>query len=563
MPDSEQTNTLPEISLEQLAPDLQQATQRAGWTHLMPVQARSMPYMLADRDVMVQSRTGSGKTGAFVLPTLARLDPSRATCQALVLAPTRELANQVANEAITLSGDSGINTVPVYGGVSYGPQRDAFRKGAHLVVGTPGRILDHLMNGTLDLSDLQVLVMDEADRMLSVGFYPDMKAVQRHMPDRRVQTAMFSATFPPHVMRLASEFMVDPAVLSLSSDNVHVTDVTHTAYHVPGIDKDRSLVRLIETENPNNAIIFCNQKVKVNYVTVVLQRFGYDADQLSGDMQQNARERVLKRVRAGELRFLVATDVAARGIDIPDLSHVFQYDVPQDHEAYIHRAGRTGRAGASGSAIILHDILESVRVSRIVKQYGIDMQELPLPDDDSVAKIVSQRVTVRLEAMLRQRGIPYRDQLDAFEPMVELLTSDADGIRALAFLLEAFYQRMLHEGVLLDEEAKQVPKVPKVTDALMATIAVDLNDRLKVQDQVQNERISRFEPLVEELAMSGVEFYLLSMLLADHHNSMKQPTINESSSSKNKRPQRKRSNRPRSGSDRRRNNKPRGRSAKK
>jgi ATP-dependent RNA helicase DeaD len=295
--------------------------------------------MFAARNMMIQARTGSGKTGAYLLPMLERLNPLQPHVQALILVPTRELARQVWQEAETLCGPAGLRSVAIYGGVAYGPQIDALRGGAHIVVGTPGRVLDHLLKRTLSLEHIDMLIYDEADRMLSMGFYPDMKEVQRYLPDRELNVCMFSATFSVSVMRTAREFMVRPEFISLSKDHIHVTDTEHIYYLVPGLDKDRGLVRIIEIENPTSAIIFCNTKVKVHYVAVVLQRFGYDADELSADLSQADRERVLDRVRKGTLRFLVATDVAARGLDIPELSHVFQYELPEDTEAYIHRAG--------------------------------------------------------------------------------------------------------------------------------------------------------------------------------------------------------------------------------
>jgi ATP-dependent RNA helicase DeaD len=318
----EPESALPQVTMADLPQALRLAVTRGGWSELMPVQARAIPYLLAGRDLLVQSRTGSGKTGAFILPILDRIDPAQPTCQALVLAPTRELARQVAEEARILGGGTGMRTAVVYGGVAYGPQIQAFREGAHLVVGTPGRILDHLLKRNLSLGDLRILVFDEADRMLSMGFYPDMKAIQRHLPSRRVQGCMFSATFPAHVRRLADEFLHQPGFLSLSRDHVHVTDVEHVYYVVPRMDKDRSLVRIIEVENPPSALIFCNTRARVDYVTAVLQRFGYDADELSSDLTQKAREEIMARTRQGALRFLVATDVASRGIDLPDLTHV-------------------------------------------------------------------------------------------------------------------------------------------------------------------------------------------------------------------------------------------------
>lgn len=440
----EPESALPEMTLADLPEPLRQAVARAGWTGLMPVQARAIPYLLAGRDLMVQSRTGSGKTGAFLLPILDRIDPKRNVCQALVLAPTRELARQVAEEAKILTGDRGLRTVVVYGGVAYGPQLDGFRKGAHLVVGTPGRILDHLLKRNLSLTHLQMLVFDEADRMLSMGFYPDMKAIQRHLPSRRVQGGMFSATFPARVQRLAGEFLHQPEFLSLSRDHVHVTDVDHVFYAVPRMDKDRSLVRIIEVENPDTALIFCNTKARVGYVTAVLQRFGYDADELSSDLSQKAREGIMARMRQGKLRFLVATDVAARGIDLPELSHVIIYEPPEDLELYIHRAGRTGRAGGGGVAISLVDVMEKMELDRIAKRYSIELQEWSLPADEDVEAIVAERVTVLLEARLRDRDKLKIERMQRFVPLIHELSQSEEGLALLTMLLDDYYQQTLH-----------------------------------------------------------------------------------------------------------------------
>jgi ATP-dependent RNA helicase DeaD len=440
----EPERALPPVTLAELPEPLRQAVARAGWSKLMPVQSRAIPYLLAGRDLMVQSRTGSGKTGAFLLPILDRIDAKRATCQALVLAPTRELARQVAEDAKLLGRETGIRTAVVYGGVAYGPQIQAFRQGAHLVVGTPGRILDHLLKRNLSLKHLQVLVFDEADRMLSMGFYPDMKAIQRHLPSRRIHGCMVSATFPTHVMRLARDFLHEPEFLSLSRDHIHVTNVDHVYYVVPRMDKDRSLVRIIEVENPPSALIFCNTKARVRYVTAVLQRFGYDADEISSDLSQKAREKIMARVRQGSLRFLVATDVAARGIDLPDLSHVILYEPPEDVELYIHRAGRTGRAGGGGVAISLVDVMEQMALSRIAKRYGIEMEEWPLPSDEDVEAIVSQRVTVLLEARLRDRDRLKSERMERFEPLIHDLSQSEEGLALLTMLVDDYYQQTLH-----------------------------------------------------------------------------------------------------------------------
>jgi ATP-dependent RNA helicase DeaD len=442
---------------------MREAAARANWHTLMPVQATALPYLLAARNMLIQARTGSGKTGVFILPMLERLKPNRPHCQALILVPTRELAKQVWQEAEMLCGSSGLRTVAVYGGVGYGPQIDALKQGAHIVVGTPGRVLDHLLKRTLTLDHLELLIFDEADRMLSMGFYPDMKQVQRYLPRRDLNACMFSATFPEHVLRTAREFIRQPEFISLSRDHVHVTDTDHLYCVTPGMDKDRALVRYIEIENPASALIFCNTKTKVHYVSVVLQRFGYDADELSADLSQKDRERVLDRVRQGTLRFLVATDVAARGLDIPALSHVIQYEPPEDFEAYIHRAGRTGRAGAAGVALSLVSPVEKFELDRIAKRYSITMEEHPLPTDADVETIVAQRVTALLEARLRERDKLQTERSQRFVPLARSLAENEDESAVIAMLLDDYYQQTLHAPVPQPGETAPVtePGQPK------------------------------------------------------------------------------------------------------
>jgi len=439
----EPENRLPEISLEDLPERLQQAAAKAGWSSLLAVQAKAIPYLQARRDLMIQSQTGSGKTGAYLLPILDRIDPEKAVCQALVLVPTRELAHQVAREAEILGSVMGVRSIAVYGGVSYGPQLEAFQQGVQLVVGTPGRILDHLLKRSLSLKHLEVLVFDEADRLLSMGFYPDMKQVQEYLPSHRINGYMLSATLPGFVLRLAGEFLHEPEFLSLSRDQVHVAGTDHFYYVTPGMEKDRGLIRIIEIENPVSAIIFCNTKSSVHYLSVVLQRFGYDADELSSDLAQGAREKVMARVREATLRFMVATDVAARGIDIQELSHVIQYEPPEDPEIYIHRVGRTGRAGASGVALSLVTPLEEIKLKQIARKFGIELQERPLPGDTDVEAIVSQRVTALLEADLRSRDSLKAERMKRFFPLAQSLGQGEDELALLAMLLDEYYQKTL------------------------------------------------------------------------------------------------------------------------
>jgi ATP-dependent RNA helicase DeaD len=300
------------------------------------------------------------------------------------------------------------------------------------------------MRESLSLRNLKILVFDEADRMLSVGFYPDIKELERYLPRKR-QGYMFSATYPPGVQALARQYLNKPETLSLSHGTEHIVDMEHIFYEVPAMEKDRALIRIIEIENPESAIIFTNTKATANFVSVVLQRFGYDADQLSSDLTQSAREKVLARVYKKELRFLVATDVAARGIDVEGLSHVFLYEFPEDPESYIHRTGRTGRAGASGEAISLVDVLEKMRLKSIIQRYKVDMVQRTLPTDKDVQSVVSQRVTALLEARLRKLDRLVVERMQRMMPLARGLMENDDEARVVAMLLDDYYQASLHK----------------------------------------------------------------------------------------------------------------------
>ena len=445
----EPENALPEVSLADLPQLLQTACAKAGWNSLMPVQSRALPYLLEGRDLMVQSRTGSGKTGTYLLPLMARLNPAMPAVQALILVPTRELAVQVEQEAKTLFKGSGFTVAAVYGGVGYGKQMDALRQGVSVVVGTPGRVLDHLLRRTLNLDHISALIFDEADRMLSIGFYPDMKEIQRYLPETSIHAMLFSATYPPHVLKLAGEFLTDPQMLSLSTTQIHVAEVQHLYCECKSMEKDRTLIKILEVENPASAIIFCNTKATVHFVTAVLQGFGFNADELSADLSQSRREDVLSRLRKGTIRFLVATDVAARGIDIPELSHVFLYEPPDDRESYIHRAGRTGRAGAAGVVISLVDIMEKMELQRIAKYFRVPLTQHMAPTDEEVAHAVGMRVTALLEARFRQLNGLERERMKRFEPLVQSIAEDPEQRHLLTLLLDDCYQKSLNPTAFL------------------------------------------------------------------------------------------------------------------
>ncbi|MFQ5571536.1 MAG: DEAD/DEAH box helicase [Rhodothermales bacterium] len=436
---------LPEATPETLPDRVRRAFEASGWTDLMPVQKRAIPYMHDGRDLIVQSRTGSGKTGAFLLPLFDVLDATRNETQALILTPTRELARQIHEEFERMktgaSEADALRAVLVYGGVGYKLQNQGLREGGQVVIGTPGRILDHLDRRTFSLGALRVFILDEADEMLSMGFYPAMRTLKRYLPRKR-QSYMFSATMPPKVRSLGSEFLHEPSFLGLSAGQISVESIEHRFYRVDR-DKDRALIRLIEMENPDSAIIFANTKRDVEYLAQFLTNYGYHVDEISGDLTQKAREQAMDRIRTGTLRFLVATDVAARGIDITDLSHVFQYDVPEDPEYYIHRTGRTARAGKAGTAITLTTLDGEHRLLGIARRYDFDLVKRDLPTAEEVSSRVAQRMVVVLEEMMRSQSNLERERLQRFIPMVEELVREEPEL--LAMLVDDLYHRRMHQ----------------------------------------------------------------------------------------------------------------------
>lgn len=334
-----------------LGADVRKAVDALGYVHPTPVQLAVYEPAVRGKSLVVQARTGTGKTAAFGLPIVDQLvKRSQSGAQALVLTPTRELALQVARELAQLAQFRGTKIVPIYGGAPMGRQIAALEEGAQIVVGTPGRVLDHLRRGTFDASAIRIFVLDEADEMLSMGFAKELNAIIEMLPKER-QGLYFSATIPPDVERLANSHLKDPEYVTLSSDQVGALQISHFVYLVRDGDKRAALARIIEVEDPESAVVFCNTREETERVAEMLKSRGYDADWLNGDLEQRERERVMSATREGKLRFLVATDVAARGIDISHLTHVINADFPESAEQYVHRTGRTGRAGKTGTAI--------------------------------------------------------------------------------------------------------------------------------------------------------------------------------------------------------------------
>ena len=435
-----------EVGLEELPDRIQQAAHAIGWTELMEVQRRAIPLILEDRDLMVQARTGTGKTGAFLLPLFELLDHTKQQTQALILTPTRELARQIHGEfeqmKLATTETHELEAALVYGGVSYGPQIRALKKGVQVIAGTPGRVLDHLKRGNFSTDGLTHFILDEADEMLSMGFLPDIEEIKGHLPSH-LRTYLFSATMPPKVRSLGLEFMDNPGFLSLSVGQMSVEAIEHRYYLVNQMDKDRALVRLIEMEEPDSALIFTNTKRSVSYLRTFLHNYGYEVDEISGDLSQKAREKAMGRIRRGELRFLVATDVAARGIDISELSHVFIYDVPQDPEYYVHRTGRTARAGRQGAALALATHEDEYQLKRIGARYGIDIKKAELPSVEEVGRHIAGRLEETLRQQKRAMSNLEQERLEFLVPAVkELAEHDPE---LLAMFLEDAYDQLHSE----------------------------------------------------------------------------------------------------------------------
>ena len=352
-PPTEAPAAQPTFDVLPLSADVRRAIDAMGYKSPTPVQIAVFEPASEGRDLVVQARTGTGKTAAFALPIIDRIvRPGTKAVQALLLCPTRELALQVSREVELIGRYRETRIVAIYGGAPMTRQIAALEAGAQIVVGTPGRVLDHLRQKTLDPSSVRVLVLDEADEMLSMGFAKELHAILEMLPKSR-QGLFFSATLPPDIERLAQSHLRSPELITLSSDQVGALEIAHYVYTTHSGDKIGQLVRILEVEDPESAVIFCNTRDETQRVAEALKTRGFDADWLNGDLPQSDRERVMNATKEGRLRFLVATDVAARGIDISHLTHVINYDFPETAEQYVHRTGRTGRAGRTGTAIAL------------------------------------------------------------------------------------------------------------------------------------------------------------------------------------------------------------------
>jgi ATP-dependent RNA helicase DeaD len=398
-----------------LRDEVMQAITELGYNQPTPIQAGMIPLMLTGVDVIGQAQTGTGKTAAFALPILNNFQPQK-NVQALVLAPTRELALQVADSMVEYGKHLKVRVLAVYGGQAYGPQISSLKRGVDIVVGTPGRLNDLLERKILDLSHVKTVVLDEADEMLNMGFLEEVEKILATMPAER-QTALFSATLPPRIRSLANRFMRDPQSVTIKRDNTNALAIEQRYYLVHDRDKTNALTRLFEIEPIKSALIFARTRAETATLANELVVRGIPAEAIHGDLDQNARERVLGRFRANQLKVLVATDVAARGLDIDDISHVFNYHLPDDAEVYIHRIGRTGRAGKTGVAITLLSPKEKRRLREVEALTKQTVTKMELPTIGEIHRHREKEVVENLKIWLG-RG-RYKRELEMVQELIE------------------------------------------------------------------------------------------------------------------------------------------------
>ncbi|GGK04197.1 DEAD/DEAH box helicase [Luteimonas terricola] len=422
---------------------LLQALAAVGYEAPSPIQAATIPPLLAGRDVLGQAQTGTGKTAAFALPAMARLDPAARKPQVLVLAPTRELAIQVAEAFQKYAAFlPGFQVLPIYGGQGYGPQLAALRRGVQVIVGTPGRVIDHLEKGSLDISELRLLVLDEADEMLRMGFIDDVEAVLARTPENR-QVALFSATMPPPIRRIAQTYLRDPVEVAIKSATSTARNIRQRYWMVSGTNKLDALTRILEAEPFDGMIVFTRTKIATEELAEKLQARGFAAAAINGDIAQAQRERTIAQLKDGKVDILVATDVAARGLDVDRISHVLNYDVPYDTESYVHRIGRTGRAGRSGEAILFIAPRERNLLRAIERATRQPIEQMDLPSVETVndARIVKFKQSITETLATGELGL-FRSLVEDYErehnvPAVEVAAALAKMARGdVPLLLE-------------------------------------------------------------------------------------------------------------------------------
>lgn len=412
-----------------LSKEVLQAVAGMGFEEPTPIQEKTIPVIMQGKDIIGQAQTGTGKTAAFGIPIVEKIDSRKFSVQTIILTPTRELAIQVAEEMNKIGKFSRVFAVPIYGGSSIERQNKILRKGVHIVVGTPGRVIDHIERGTLNLKEVKLVVLDEADEMLDMGFVDDITTILNHTPKQR-QTLLFSATMPDEILKISKRYMLAPERIGISTNILTAPKIDQIFYEVRQSEKVDALSRLIDAEDSDLFLVFCHTKKEVDDVAADLKNRGYEAEAIHGDFSQSQRESVMRRFKSGMIDVLVATDVAARGLDISNISHVVNYSIPQNPEAYIHRIGRTGRAGRSGIAITFVTPREDrqLRLIQSVAKTKIKRGKLP-----SIKDVLDARV-----GTLKERIQEFIDdkRFDTYLMLANKLTEGMQPIEAAAALLK-------------------------------------------------------------------------------------------------------------------------------
>ncbi len=388
-----------------ICPEMIRAVEDMGFEEMTPIQAQSIPVMMSGEDLIGQAQTGTGKTAAFGIPLLQKVDPENRKLQALILCPTRELAIQVAEELRNLAKYMhGIKILPIYGGQDINRQIRSLKGGVQIIIGTPGRVMDHMRRHTIRLKDLKVAVLDEADEMLNMGFREDIETILKDTPEDR-QTVLFSATMPRAILDIAGTYQKNSVHVKVVKKELTVPNIEQYYYEVRPKNKDEVLCRLLDLYAPKLSLIFCNTKKKVDELVLELQNRGYFAEGLHGDLKQMQRDRVMQGFRDGNTDILVATDVAARGIDVDDVEAVFNYDLPQDDEYYVHRIGRTGRAGKTGKSFTFIVGREAYKLKDIERYCKTKIRAQPIPSLDDVANMRVEHVFEGLEKTMKEQDL--------------------------------------------------------------------------------------------------------------------------------------------------------------
>ncbi len=430
------------------------ALDEMGFVDMTPIQEKAIPVLQSGKDIIGQAQTGTGKTASFGIPMIEAIDKKCNGIQGLVLCPTRELAIQAAEEIKKMSKYMPhIGVVAIYGGQDIGRQFRMLRGQVNIIVGTPGRIMDHMERGTLAFPELKMLVLDEADEMLNMGFREDIETICKELPEER-QTALFSATMPQEILEITDEYQKDAELVRVEAEEMTVTAIKQSYYIIKGREKDTSLCRLIDYMSPKRALIFCNTKRKVDQLTLVLKAKGYSAEAIHGDLSQHQRDRVMNLFRNGNLELLLATDVAARGIDVDDVDMVFNYDMPQDMEWYVHRIGRTGRAGRRGKAISLITAREQYKIDSLEEYCNTRIKLRDMPTAGSAMTVKAHRAVAD--------AIEYCDGKDLNAYMKIVYKKCVEEEHDPLYIAACFLRQSLGElEVEVGEETKQDKKANK------------------------------------------------------------------------------------------------------